>query len=47
MPKKADPAATIRKTLDKTERDIKRAGVSGDPVLDGLKEIFAKAIKDR
>jgi hypothetical protein len=39
--KKSDtPAAEIRKTLDKTERDIRRAGVSGDEMLDGLKKMF-------
>lgn len=41
MAKKPDtPKEAVKKALDKTERDIKRAGVSGDKVLDELKKMF-------
>lgn len=46
MAKKPDPAAEIKKTLDKTERDINRAGVSGDDVLDALKKVFDERTRD-
>lgn len=44
--KKPDPAAEIKKTLDKTDRDINRAGVSGDDVLDALKKVFDERTRD-
>lgn len=47
MAKKPDPAAEIKKTLDKTERDINRAGVSGDDVLDALKKVFDERTRDK
>lgn len=47
MPKKPDPAAEIKKTLDKTDRDIDRAGVSGDKVLDALKQVFDERTRDK
>lgn len=40
MASKPDPAKEIKKTLDKTDRDIDRAGVSGDKALDALKQVF-------
>ena len=45
MASKPDPAKEIKKTLDKTERDINRAGVSGDEVLDALKKVFDERTK--
>lgn len=47
MPKKPDPVAEVKKTLDKTERDISRAGVSGDDVLDALKKVFDERTKGK
>lgn len=46
VPKKPDPAAEVKKTLDKTDRDINRAGVSGDKVLDALKQVFNERTRD-
>lgn len=48
MAKKDDssPASEIKKTLDKTDRDIDRAGVSGDKVLDELKRMFDRDTRD-
>lgn len=40
------PAAEIKKTLDKTDRDIDRAGVSGDKVIDDLKRMFDRDTRD-
>jgi len=44
---KNDPAKEIKKTLDKTDRDINRAGVSGDKVLDNLKKMFDERTRDK
>lgn len=35
-----DPAAKVKEALDKTEDKIKKAGVSGDEVVDALKKMF-------
>lgn len=47
MASKNGPAEEIKKTLDKTDRDINRAGVSGDKVLDNLKKMFDERTRDK
>jgi hypothetical protein len=43
---KPDPSAKIKETLDKTEDKIKKAGVSGDEVVDALKKMFDERTRD-
>jgi len=40
------PVEAVKKELDKTERNINRAGVSGDEALDKLKRMFDAATRD-
>ena len=44
--KKDTPNEAVKKTLDKTDRDIDRAGVSGDKTLDALKKMFDERTRD-
>jgi hypothetical protein len=37
----------VQRELDKTDRAINRAGVSGDPIVDGLKRMFDRQMKGK